>query len=67
MGADGADGGVGPASGTERVGLWGEARLEGGLEEEEEELLDDAVLERRRRVREAGLELAAGEIGRAHV
>jgi hypothetical protein len=43
------------------VRLWGEARLEDGLEEEEEELLNDAVLERRRRVRESGLELAAGD------
>lgn len=41
--------------------LGGEARLEDGLKQEEEELLDDAVLERRRRVRESGLELAAGD------
>lgn len=61
MGADGADGGVGPAAGAEGVGLRRETGLEDGLEEQEEELLDDAVLERGRRVGEAGFELAAGD------
>lgn len=52
---------MGPAAGAEGMRFRGEARLEDWFKEEKEELLDDAVLERRRRVREPGLELAAGD------